>query len=145
MSFNSPFKSKKDGMDRAKKHHLCLDCRHWQYAIYKKCPKCGSKNRQKFDSKAEFQRGQELLLLQDTGHLSGLRFQPKYPLWVNDKQVAVYTADAEYVRTGEEATTTEDTKPEDFIDKYAKLKMELFQTIYERTIYIPQRASGSMA
>lgn len=142
MTFNR-FKSKADAMSRAKRYHACLDCRHSQTAIWKVCPSCGSKNRQMFGSRIELQRGMTLLILQDAGKISGLRFQPRYELCVNGIKVGVYTADATYVREGK--VVCEDSKPPNFIDKYAALKMSLYQAIYGVTIEIPQRASGNMS
>lgn len=95
-----------------------------------------------FGSRVELQRGMTLMILQDAGKISNLRFQPRYELKVNGIKVGVYTADAEFVRDG--VTVTEDSKPPNFIDKYAALKMSLFQAIYGVTIEIPQRASGNM-
>lgn len=134
-------KSKSEGFDRAKRYHTCLDCRYSQGDIWKICPSCGSKNRQYFMSQAELQRGMMLLTLQRAGAISALRFQPRYDLKVNGVKVAAYTADAEYVRDG--VVVYEDTKPKDFIDDYARLKMALFEAIYGVTVTIPQRESGN--
>lgn len=141
MAYNR-FTSKQDGMGRAKRTHACLDCRYNQPAIWKVCPACGSKRRQMFGSRAELQRGMTLMLMQEAGEVSNLRFQPRYDLIVKGVKVGVYTADCEYVWNGQKIT--EDTKPPNFIDKYAALKMALFQVLYETTIKIPQRKSGNM-
>lgn len=135
------FKSKADAMNRAKRYHACLDCRHSQHEKYIDCPNCGSKNRQYFMSHAELKRGMLLLTLHAAGKITNLRFQPRYDLKVNGQKIAVYTADAEYYEDGE--LVVEDTKPKDFIDKYAGLKIKLFEAIYGITVRIPQRKSGN--
>ena len=73
-----------------------MDCRHFQTKIFKECPECGSRNRQYFMSEAEHKRGMTLMLLQQNGTISRLRFQPRYELKVNGQKIATYTADAEY-------------------------------------------------
>jgi hypothetical protein len=135
------FKSKSDGQSKAKRSHACLDCRYNQPAIWKVCPYCGGKNRQYFMSHAELKRGMLLLTLQDAGTISNLRFQPKYDLTVNGQKIAAYVADAEYRMDG--VIVYEDTKPKDFIDKAALLKIKLFEAIYGVEVRIPQRESGN--
>lgn len=49
-----------------------------------------------FDSRAEAHRYQDLKLLQQTGEISGLALQPKYPLVVNGVKIGLYTADFKY-------------------------------------------------
>lgn len=128
-------------MSRAKRYHVCLDCRASQAEIWKECPGCGSKNRQYFMSHAEFVRGMLLLTLQSVGTIERLRFQPRYELKVNGRKIATYTADAEYYKDGE--LVVEDTKPADFMDASAVLKIKLFEAIYNLTVRIPQRKSGN--
>jgi hypothetical protein len=133
--------SKADGFTRAKKFHVCLDCRHNQNETFKECPACGSKNRQYFMSRAELKRGMLLLTLQAAGTISRLRFQPRYDLIVNGQKIGVYTADAEYYQDG--IFVVEDTKPANFMDETAKIKIKLFEAIYGLTVKIPQRKSGN--
>lgn len=95
-------------------------------------------------SKAELKRAGELLLAQQLGQISCLIFQPRYDLMVEGVKVARYTADFEYIETisghdaekGEdfvkEMTVVEDTKPPGFMDKYAKLKIDLFNAIFAK-------------
>lgn len=130
-------------MDRAHRRHVCLDCRYFQEKIWKTCPECGGKSRQYFMSKAEHQRGMLLLTMQAAGTIERLRFQPRFDLMVNGLKVAVYTADCDYYQGGE--YIVEDTKPEDFMDDFAKLKMRLFQAVYGITVKIPQRKSGNIS
>lgn len=144
MSFKRhQFKSKTDALNRAKKYHACLDCRHSQHEIFQTCPNCGSKNRQYFMSAAELKRGMMLLTLQDAGKISHVRFQPRYDLIVNGRKVGAYIADAEYRRAEDGQIIYEDTKPPNFIDKYALLKIKLFEAIYNVEVTIPQRKSGN--
>ena len=135
------FKTKIDGFKVAKRCYACLDCRHSQPTTYKECPECGSKNRQYFMSAAEFKRGMLLLTMQAAGTISKLRFQPRYKLEVKGQKICTYVADAEYIRDGKQIT--EDTKPKNFIDATAKLKIKLFEAIYGITVTIPQRKSGN--
>lgn len=142
MSFKKhQFKSKTDGFKAAKRFHACLDCRHSQPETYKECPGCGSKNRQYFMSEREFKRGILLLTLQSAGTISHLRFQPRYDLVVNGRKIGTYTADAEYRQDGE--IIYEDTKPPNFMDNYAVLKIKLFEALYNVTVKIPARKSGN--
>jgi hypothetical protein len=134
-------KSKQEGMNRAKRCHVCLDCRYYQTEIYKSCPECGSKNRQYFMSEAEFHRGMSLMTLQLAGTISNLRFQPRYDLAVNGKKICTYVADADYYQDG--VLVCEDSKPEKFIDDLALVKIKLFEAIYGITVKIPQRKSGN--
>lgn len=143
MAFNkrNHFTSKQDAMNRSKRCHVCLDCRYSQPQNYKECPECGSKNRQYFMSQAELKRGMLLLTMQNVGTISRLRFQPRYKLQVNGQMICTYVADAEYYKDGKQIT--EDTKPKNFIDATAKLKIKLFEAIYGITVTIPQRKSRS--
>lgn len=135
--------SKTEGMNRAKRRHVCIDCRHFQTKIYKECPECGSKNRQYFMSEAEHKRGMLLLLRQHNGSIDRLKFQPRFDLKVGGKKITTYIADAEYYEDGE--WVVEDTKPSNFIDKTSEIKMKLFEAIHGVTIRIPQRKSGNMS
>lgn len=135
------FSSKLDGMRAAKRFHVCLDCRHHQPTIYKNCPVCGSTNRQYFMSKVEFERGMQLLVLLAAGTITRLRFQPKYDLNVNGRKICTYIADAEYYES--DKLVCEDTKPKNFMDASALIKIKLFEAIHGITVRIPQRKSGN--
>ena len=137
------FKSKQDAMGRAKRRHVCLDCRHLQTLKYDECPKCGSKNRQYFMSEREMKRGAQLLMLQDTGHITKLRFQPRFPLKVNGEKLGNYVADADYYNKDGEYVV-EDTKPDEWMDAMAKWKIRHFQLQYGITVNIPQRKKGHL-
>lgn len=134
-------KSKQEGMNRAKRRHVCLDCRYFQTEIYKNCPECGSANRQYFMSEAEHHRGMSLITLQIAGTISRLRFQPRYDLEVNGRKICTYIPDADYYEGGK--LVCEDSKPQNFIDDLALVKIKLFEAIYGVTVKIPQRKSGN--
>jgi len=121
----------------AKRHHFCLDCRYHQSEKYVSCPSCGSKNRQYFPSDTELKRGASLMLQRDMGEITGLRFQPRYKLEVNGKEIAEYRADAEYYRGG--MKIIEDSKPPNYMDDLAKIKIRLFEALYGITVTIPQK------
>ena len=135
------FKSKMDGIRAAKKYHVCLSCRDYQTEKYVHCPECGSKNRQYFMSETEFKRGMLLLTMQLANAISNLRFQPRYELKVNGRLICTYIADAEYRKDG--VVIIEDTKPSNFMDKSAELKIKLFEAVYNTVVTIPQRKSGN--
>jgi len=134
-------KSKQEGMSRAKRRHVCLDCRHFQMDAYKNCPECGSTNRQYFMSESEHKRGMMLMTMQLAGTISRLRFQPKYDLIVNGQKICAYTADAEYYEGNK--LCVEDTKPINFMDASAVIKIKLFEAIFGVIVKIPQRKSGN--
>lgn len=92
-------------------------------------------------SEAEHKRGMVLMTLQRSGTIERLRFQPRYELKVNGQKVCNYTADAEYYEDGE--LVVEDTKPRNFMDDLAVMKIKLFEAIYGITVRIPQRRSGN--
>lgn len=122
-----------------------------------KCPDCGGVKKPrnkynaertqigkiKFASKREANRYGELLLLQDSGEISGLTTQPVY-LLTNENitvkypngRVARYTADFEYVEGGE--TITEDVKSKATMTEAAKLRLAVFEAIYQRPVRITE-------
>lgn len=134
-------KSQMEGKKRAKRFHTCLDCRHHQTANYKLCPKCGSKNRQYFMSETEFNRGMKLMIKQMAGTIERLRFQPRYELKVNGRLICTYVADADYYEAG--ALVVEDSKPQEYMDDGAKVKIKLFEALFNIVVKIPQRKSGN--
>lgn len=81
------------------------------------------------------------MTLQAAGTISHLRFQPRYDLVVNGRKITTYVADAEYRQNGE--IVYEDTKPKDFIDKGALLKIKLFEALFNVEVKIPQRRTGN--
>lgn len=141
MAFNR-FKSKKDGMDRAVRVHLCTACMHQGPATWRACPNCGAPeaNRQYMASKAELKRAAELILAQRAGQIRNLKLQPRFDLTVNGQKVTTYVADFQYEEKVEPdflteniewKTIVEDTKPTgDFMDGTAKLKIALFNALH---------------
>lgn len=63
-----------------------------------------------FDSKAEYARWQELVILQKAGKIMELERQVKFPLFVGEVLVCTYVADFTYKDTGRCATFVEDVK-----------------------------------
>jgi hypothetical protein len=143
LNANFKFKSKADAMGRAKRRHVCLDCRFHQPKTFKACPQCGSKNRQYFMSETEHKRGMLLLTMQAVGTINGVRFQPRYDLFVNHIKIGVYIADVEYTQDGK--LVVEDSKPSNFIDAFALHKMKHFEAQSGIIIKIPQRKSGNLS
>lgn len=139
----SPIRSKQEGFKRAKRYHFCLDCRHSQHEKFDKCPNCDSKNRQYFMSEREMKRGALLLTMQDAGKISKLRFQPRFPLKVNNQVLGHYVSDADYYNESGEYIV-EDTKPDKWMDSFAKWKIRHFQLQYCTTVTIPQRKKGTL-
>lgn len=132
------YKNKDEALKSAKRFHVCLSCRYHQTENYKTCPECGSKNRQYFMSKAEFERGMTLLTLQMGKTISRLRFQPRFDLIVNGIKIGTYVGDADYYRDG--VYVVEDVKGN---SKYAtdlsKWKIAHFEAQYQIKIKIEQK------
>lgn len=61
-----------------------------------------------FDSKREAARYGELCVLEKSGSISFMMFQPEFPCVVNGKLICKYRADFEYTENG--ARVTEDVK-----------------------------------
>lgn len=94
-------------------------------------------------SEAEAHRGASLLMLQDRGVITKLRFQPRFPLNVNNTKICNYVADADYYNDKGEYIV-EDTKPPKFMTDLSKHKIKHFQLQYCVTVTIPQRANGTL-
>lgn len=94
-------------------------------------------------SEREMKRGAQLLLLQEGGVISKLRFQPRFALIVNNMKLGHYVADADYYNDKGEYVV-EDTKPDDWMDNMAKWKIRHFQAQYGITVNIPQRKEGKL-
>jgi hypothetical protein len=85
---------------------------------------------EKFDSRAEAERYDELCLLQRAGEITRLETHPTYALRVNGIDVCRYVADFRYLRDGH--VVVEDVKGVR-TDVY-KLKARLMQAIHGITI-----------
>lgn len=136
MAYNrNHFKSRGDALSRAKARHVCLSCRHHQTQIYKECPECGSKDRQYFMSETEHHRGIGLLTMQAAGKISGLEFQPAFPLHVNGIKIGKYIADYSYIEN--DIKVVEDRKGSaKHIEPLSKWKMLHFRAEYGQTVKI---------
>lgn len=83
-----------------------------------------------FDSRAESYRYTELKLWEKTGEITDLELQPKFPIIVNDKKIAVYIADFRY-KHGQEVII-EDVKG--VKTPVYRLKKKLVEAIYSISI-----------
>jgi hypothetical protein len=80
-----------------------------------------------FHSKAEAERYEELLLMEQGGVISWLEVQPRYPLEVNGVRIGVYIGDFQYVEDG--SVIVEDVKGGASTPVY-RLKKKLVKAIY---------------
>ena len=130
--------SKQEGRDRAKRRHVCLDCRYHQPKTFKNCPECGSTNRQYFMSEAEHKRGMILMTKQMAGTITRLRFQPKFDLIVNGIVIGKYIADSDYYEDGKYCV--EDVKGSlRHTDNLSKWKIKHFEAQYKLKIRIEEK------
>lgn len=122
----SRFRSKLDGMNRAKGAWLCA-CGAITQAKVKRC-KCGAVP-DYFPSRRELNRAVELRIMEKAGTISGLEFHPRYDLRVNGRKITTYVADSRYVENSR--VVVEDVKPRSgFIEPIARLKMDLFEACH---------------
>jgi len=102
------------------------------------CPLCAQPTVRIFDSRAEFQRAQELKMLVKAGKIKNLEFQVRFPLYVqsfNGKQTLLYTyvsdfCYVEYVTNDDvefmEHYIVEDVKNKNVISDIAATKLKHF-------------------
>jgi Protein of unknown function (DUF1064) len=84
---------------------------------------------QRFDSKKEKRRFDELILLQKAGRIQGLVRQPSFDLVVNGMKVARYIADHRYSENGN--VVVEDCKsPATAKNSTYRLKKKLMKALY---------------
>ena len=81
-----------------------------------------------FDSKAEYRRFTELLMLESTGAISHLETQPRFPITVNDIKICTYVGDFQYFDIGTRRTIVEDVKG--VRTPAYKIKRKLMRAIY---------------
>jgi hypothetical protein len=93
----------------------------------------------RFASKAEAKRWGELCLLERAGEIHDLKRQVPFPLYVNDKLVARYVADATYRQTTDGVLVVEDVKGAPLTDVF-RLKAKMFEAHYGYPITIVGRA-----
>lgn len=134
------FQNKTDGYRAAVRRWTCKACNavwpdaaapHNEKNRGEPCPKCRARDGYRMHaSNREFVRWQQLVLLLRAGDIERLQHQPRFDLEVNGRRIATYVADAAYIdrRTGK--YIVEDTKPGDYIDDVAKIKIALFNAIY---------------
>lgn len=91
----------------AKRTLACLECGS-DLVVKGKCRLCKSTRIHRFDSKAEYHRYNELLVLARSGIAVDLTVQPRFKLTVNGKDVGSYVGDFGYFRDG--AYVVEDVK-----------------------------------
>lgn len=86
------------------------------------------KDGQKFDSKWEAERFQQLKLMESAGEIRDLRAQVSFDLVVNGQLVCRYIADFVYVRNGRRVV--EDSKSKPTVTRLYKLKAKLMKAIH---------------
>jgi hypothetical protein len=84
-----------------------------------------------FHSKAEAERYEELLLMEQAGVISGLEVQPRYPIIVEGKRIGVYIGDFAYVEDGQ--AVIEDIKGGPSTALF-RLKKKLVSALYKMEI-----------
>lgn len=82
----------------------------------------------RFDSKSEATRYAQLKLLQQAGHIKGLKLQIKFPLIVAGQLICIYVADFGYVEDGR--IVIEEYKG--FMQAPSRIKHKLFQALYPK-------------
>ena len=94
-------------------------------------------NGEKFDSKGEAVRWQELKYLEMAGEIVELTRQVKYELKVNGVKICSFVPDFEYVKDG--VLITEDFKSSATMTPTFRLKAKLFKAIHGREIFISKK------
>lgn len=117
----------------------CLDCGASAVTDGARCAYCKSDNVQRFDSKAEAGRFDELRMLRLGGRVSDVECQPKYPLDVNGTRCGHYIADFRY--TDENGrSVVEDVKGGTATDTaVSKLKRKLVKAIHGIDVQVVRR------
>lgn len=83
----------------------------------------------RFASQLEAKRWQELKLLQRAGQISGLSRQPRYPIDVNGRRIAIYVGDFSYVE-GNMLRVCEDVKSPPTKTDLWRLKWKLVAALF---------------
>lgn len=94
-------------------------------------------NGEKFDSKGEAARWQELKLMEMAGEIVELTRQVKYDMVINGVKVCSFVPDFEYVKDG--ALITEDFKSKATMTPTFRLKAKLFKALYNREVLITKK------
>jgi Protein of unknown function (DUF1064) len=94
-------------------------------------------------SKAEAHRLAELRLMWVAHKVAGLRLQPRFDLVVNGAKVGSYRADFAYMRVRDDGQlgplVVEDVKPPKWQTPISKLKIALFEVLFQTKVIIPRR------
>ena len=89
-----------------------------------------------FDSKAEYYRSRELLLLERGGDIGDLEFHRRFQLKVDGTLVGSYTCDATYFDYHDNAWVVEDTKsPGTARERDYRLRIKLFQALFPQYLF----------
>ena len=124
------FKSKMDGIQRAKRVWICDACNTWhRIKPNNKTCHCGSQDVLYFPSEIEAKRYPELKLLQRSGVISRLKTQVRFKCVVEKKLVCTYIADFVY-NDKNGRIVVEDVKPKIFRTNEFRIKKNLFEAIY---------------
>lgn len=124
-------------LDRIQQARVSWSCRRCGMTIYtnpgrgrrrQRCATCLSSNWLYHQSAIELKRWNDLRLLAAAGTITRLEHQPAFDLKVNGIHVTTYRADASYYENGR--FVVEDTKPPNFMDDLAKLKIDLFNAVF---------------
>ena len=125
------FTSRVDGFKSRKPHWVCKQCGvAFTTTKPRICTHCGEVGRYNyFPSKKEYNRYQELLLLERSGHVDEgtIELQPKYILHIADKKFNM-TADFRYKVHGREVV--EDVKTKGTDTDLSKIKRALAEAEY---------------
>lgn len=92
---------------------------------------------ERFDSKGEAARWQELKLLEKAGEISDLTRQVKYDLCVEGVKVCRFVPDFEYRKDGE--LITEDFKSKATMTPAFRIKAKLFKALHNREVLITKK------
>jgi hypothetical protein len=106
------------------------------------CPLCSQKTVRVFDSRAEFQRAQELKMLVKAGKIKNLEFQVRFPLNVtsfNCKNTLLYTYVSDYCYEEDGEYVVEDVKNKNVISDIAATKLKHFAIQYGFEVKIVTR------
>lgn len=88
-----------------------------------------------FDSKLESEEWLKLKMLERAGHISNLRRQVKYDLYVNGEKVCAYIADFVYDEAGEEIVLDVKSAFTAKLPEF-RLKAKLFKAIHGKDIML---------
>lgn len=94
-------------------------------------------NGEKFDSRGEARRWQDLRLMEKAGEITNLTRQVKYDMVVNGVKICTFVPDFEYTKGGQ--LVTEDFKSKATMTPTFRLKAKLFKALYNREVLITKK------